>query len=104
MTSVVVEDEAREQLLAIADWWAANRSDAPDLVVDEFARCVMLLENMPDIGTRFHRATVPGVRRLFMSRTRHHIYYLHDEVHAIVYILAVWGSPKGRLPPLRAPR
>lgn len=55
MTTVVVVDEAEEQLHEINEWWIANRQAAPSLVVDEFERCVTLLENSPDIGTIFHR-------------------------------------------------
>ena len=74
------------------------------LVVDEFERCVTLLENSPDIGTIFHRTNVPGVRRLLMKKTKHLIYYVHDDNNAVVYIVAVWGAPKGGDPDLRDPR
>ncbi|HEX7699961.1 MAG TPA: hypothetical protein VF403_04550 [Kofleriaceae bacterium] len=60
MTTVVVVDEAEEQLREINEWWSANRQAAPSLVVDEFERCVTLLENSPDIGTIFHRTNVPA--------------------------------------------
>ncbi len=40
MTSVVVVDEAEQQLREIVDWWIANRPAAPTLALDEFERCV----------------------------------------------------------------
>ena len=87
MTTVVVVDDAGEQLGEIHSWWAANRTSAPTLVLDEFERCVSLLESSPDLGTRFHRSRVPGVRRLVMAKTKHYVYYVHDEPNALVYII-----------------
>jgi len=81
-----------------------NRDASPLLVMDEFNRCVSLLESSPDAGVRFHRSRVPGVRRLVMRRTEHHVYYLHDEPNAVVYIIAVWGAPKLGVPVLFDPR
>jgi hypothetical protein len=43
---------------------------------------------------RFHGSRVPGVQRLVMRRTKHHVYYLHDERNAVVYIIAVWVPPR----------
>jgi ornithine cyclodeaminase/alanine dehydrogenase-like protein (mu-crystallin family) len=45
MTTVVVVDEAEEQLREINERWSANRQAAPSLVVDELERCVTRLEN-----------------------------------------------------------
>ena len=104
MTTVVVVGDAEEQLRAIDDWWRANRGAAATLVVDEFDRCVTLLEHSPDIGVGFHRTDVPGVRRLVMKRTKHFVYYVHDAGNEVVYIVAVWGAPKGGDPVLRDPR
>jgi hypothetical protein len=43
-----------------------------------------------------------------MRRTKHHVYYLHDEPNAAVYIIAVWGAvwgaPKVGYPILIDPR
>lgn len=103
MTTIVVVDEAEQQLLEIDEWWRANRLEAPALVVDEFARCTTLLESSPDIGTGFHRTAIPGVRRLLM-RTQHFVYYVHDANNAVVYVIAVWGGSKERDPVLRDPR
>jgi hypothetical protein len=75
-----------------------HREASPSLVMDEFDRCVSLLESSPDAGR------VPGVRRLVMRRTKHHVYYLHDEPNAVVYIVAVWGAPKTGVPVLIDPR
>lgn len=104
MTTVVVVVDAEEQLREIDAWWIVNRPGAPTLVLDEFERCVTLLQHSPDIGVRFHRAAVPGVRRIAMRRTKHFVYYIHDAAHEVVYVIAVWGAPKSGDPVLHDPR
>lgn len=103
MISIVVVAEAQEQLREIVEWWSANRPAAPTLVLDEFERCVALLASTPDAGPRFHRTRVPGVRRLVMRRTNNLVYYVHDASNEIVYVIAVWGGPRGSEPALRDP-
>jgi len=98
MTTVVVVDEAEAQLLDCHEWWVANRAASPALVLAEFERCTSLLASSPDVGVRFHRTQVPGVRRLVMTKTKHVVYYVHDETNAIVYVIAVWGGPKAGTP------
>jgi hypothetical protein len=39
-----------------------------------------------------------------MKKTKHLIYYVHDDNNAVAYIVAVWGAPKGGDPDLRDPR
>lgn len=104
MTTVLLVDDAERQLRDVVAWWSENRPAAPNLVVEEFANCIELLESSPDAGVRVRRAAIPGVRRMLMPRTRHHVYYVHDETHGIVYVLAVWGAPRAAAPPLSDPR
>lgn len=104
MTTVILVDAAEEQLDEIVEWWRTHREANPMLVMDELERCVSLLESSPDAGGRFHRSRVPGVRRLMMKRTKHHVYSVHDEPNGVVYILAVWGAPKLGYPVLLDPR
>jgi plasmid stabilization system protein ParE len=103
MTTIVVVDEAEQQLRDIDDWWRENRREAPTLVIDEFERCMTLLASSPDIGNGFHRTAIPGVRRILMS-TRHFVYYVHDALNAVVYVIGVWGGSQERAPVLRDPR
>ena len=104
MTTVVVVDDAEEQLREIIEWWVVNRPAARTLVLDEFIRCVSLLSIAPDAGPRFRRTQVSGVRRLVLRRTKHLVYYVHDRMNAVVYIIAVWGAPKEGAPTLREPQ
>jgi len=53
MTTIVIVDAAEEQLGEIVEWWTARREASPLLVMQEFDRCVSLLEFSPDAGARF---------------------------------------------------
>jgi len=63
-TVVVIVDEAEAQLRELVEWWTANRPAATDLLEQELASCVALLETAPEAGVRFTRTQVAGVRRL----------------------------------------
>lgn len=104
MITVVIVDSAEAQLREINEWWRQHRPAAPTLVLDELAGWIRLLQSSPELGVRFHRTPVPGVRRLVMKKTRHLIYYIHDVEHSIVYIIAIWGAPKEGDPVLHDPR
>jgi hypothetical protein len=38
-----------------------------------------------------------------MTKTKHFVYYVHDETNALVYIISVWGTPKSGRPTLVDP-
>lgn len=101
--TVVLVDEAEQQVHTADEWWRANRPSAPDLFTDELQVAFELLEATPDVGQRFHRATLPGIRRLPLRRSRYFVYYLHDPSRSIVYVLAVWGQSRGADPVLPTP-
>ena len=61
---VQLSDEARMQLLDIDAWWTNNRSGAADLIMEEFARAVTLLESMPLAGKAYLHSTSSSYRRL----------------------------------------
>jgi plasmid stabilization system protein ParE len=99
-TTVIIIAEAEEQVRAIHRWWHENHGMEPRAFLDEFARATELLSAAPDIGQPFRRATRPGVRRLYLRRSQHWIYYVHVRTHALVSILAVWSTKRGAAPPL----
>ncbi len=104
MTLVRIVDEAELQAREIDAWWTENRLAAPALFAKEFSNAVRLLGVAPGAGERFRRSTIPGVRRLVLPRTRNLVFYLFDRANDVVWILAVWGGPRGSDPPLRDPR
>ena len=97
---VILVAEAEEQLHRANEWWASNRMSAPVLLIDEFEWSVSLLEEMPGIGAKFQRATIPGTRRILLRKSNHWVYYTIDPEHAVVYVLAIWSALRGSDPPL----
>lgn len=103
MTVVLTTPEADAQAERIDDWWRQNRDKAPALFREELERTFQLLANTADIGLRYRRRGIPGLRRLLMPVTRHHVYYVHHESEDLVFVLGIGGAIKRRSPPLRAP-
>ena len=97
---ILLPPVAEEQIRAADQWWRENRRASPNLFVDEFEQALRWLREMPAIGSRFRRSTVPGVRRILLRRSRYWVYYIPDESHSLVYVLAVWSGHRGSDPPL----
>ena len=85
-----------------ARWWRSNREAAPDLFEKELQAASAFLSKTATIGAPYPHPRVPALRRLYLSRSRYHIYYVHDEQAGEVVILAVWNAVRGRKPPLRS--
>lgn len=100
---ILLAPQAEGQLRDSDNWWRENRPASPDLLLEEFERALDLLRVIPAIGSSFARAVIPGVRRLLLRRVEHWVYYLTDDTHQIVYILAVWGARRGTDPGLKEP-
>jgi plasmid stabilization system protein ParE len=99
--SVVIRTtpEADAQALRVAEWWRTNRPAAADLFAEELAGAFDLLARAPDIGRRYRRVGIPGLRRVLLPATRYHVYYVHSRDEATCIVLAIWGATRGR--PLR---
>jgi plasmid stabilization system protein ParE len=100
--SVVVRTTALAdtQATAVDAWWVENRPAAPTLFSAELAGGLALLAITPDIGRRYRRRSIPGLRRLLLPGSRYHVYYVHDAEAGEVLVLAVWSAVKGRGPHL----
>jgi plasmid stabilization system protein ParE len=96
---VLLTEAAREHVRRIDDWWYLNRPAAPTLFTDELERGLDLIAESPGIGRRYAESQIPGVRRLYLAHTRHHVYYVHDAIAGVVAVLAIWSSLRER-PPL----
>jgi plasmid stabilization system protein ParE len=101
--SVVVRTtpDADAQALQAVEWWRSNRIAAPDLFAEELAGAFDLLARAPDIGRRYRRAGIPGLRRILLPATRYHVYYVHVPDEDACVVLAVWSAVRGRPPRLR---
>ena len=79
--------EADDQIRAIDDWWRRHRTAAPEMFLDELAGAFELLSRAPLIGHPYGQSPVPGTRRVLLTGSRYHVYYMlldHD-----VRVLAV---------------
>lgn len=103
MPSIQTIPEADEQAQAADAWWVRHRPSSPNLFLDELTGAIDLLQRAPDVGRPHPHRAIPGLRRLLLTFTRHHIYYVHDEAADEVIILAVWGASRAGGPRLRLP-
>ena len=67
---IEITDKAQMQISVASAWWAENRPAAPDAIREELDHILGLLCVQPEIGTISRRATLPGVRRVTLSRIR----------------------------------
>ena len=97
---VELAPEALEQANAIDEWWRQNRPAARELFVAELTVALERLEVSPLSAVRYDEGGLAGLRRLFLPRTRYHVYFTVDEDEAAVRVHAVWHSAKGHGPRL----
>jgi hypothetical protein len=95
--SVVIAEAAADQV-ATASRWRVNRPDSPERFELELEATVAHLEVSP-LPAQRHRVR-PLIDRTLMRVTRAHVYFTVDEAARVVTILAVWGGPRRRPPPL----
>jgi plasmid stabilization system protein ParE len=79
-------------------WWKANRRAAPDLFLRELEEAVALIANSPTLGRDANDEDLPGVRRVLMRRTRHHVYY--RVTGEALDVLAIGHGARGERPTL----
>lgn len=79
-------------------WWRENRQDSPDLFLVEFEDALSRIQTMPGVGSPYVNDALPGARRIAMSRTRLHVYFVvRDQT---VVVAAVWSAFRAHGPPL----
>lgn len=93
---VELSAEARAQVERIDAWWRENRQASPDLFAAELEEGLRKLAEAPAVAARY--APKPGVRRLLLRRTHHHLYVV--EKPGRVCVVAVWSAYRGRGPRL----
>jgi plasmid stabilization system protein ParE len=96
-----VSRRAGRQIRAAATWWLGNRDKAPFAFAEDLEDALGLIADMPRVGQPIPHPALPGVRRLLLARTQHHLYYAIDETSRTVEILALWHSGRGAEPELR---
>jgi plasmid stabilization system protein ParE len=97
---IEVSELADRQIQEADAWWRKNRLAAPNAIREELERIGPLIASQPHIGERARNVTLSGVRRLFIERIYHHVYYRVVGDPEIVEIVAFWGSRRGIGPPI----
>lgn len=95
---VVVTRRAERQIEKAAGWWLDNRPAAPDALHDELRKGFDLIATNPNLGARAEKVSLQGVRRIYLSRVRYHLYY--RSTASFVEVLAFWHTSRGSGPPL----
>jgi plasmid stabilization system protein ParE len=96
--AVGITPRALAQIERAANWWAEKRPAAPDAIRLDLAEALEVLAQQPGIGARCSTRHYSEVRRLYLSRTRYHVYYRATGDKLIV--LAFWHASRGRGPKL----
>lgn len=73
--ALTVTERAAHQIERAADWWQVNRRKAPDAVFEELLRVFEFITRQPEAGLRQSHPTLPGLRRIYLSRIRMYLYY-----------------------------
>jgi plasmid stabilization system protein ParE len=96
--AVGITPRALAQIERAARWWVDNRPAAPDAIRLDLAEALEVLAQQPGIGARCAARHYADVRRLYLARTRYHVYYRVTGDKLIV--LAFWHASRGRGPTL----
>jgi plasmid stabilization system protein ParE len=96
--AVGITPRTSAQIERAASWWAENRPAAPDAIRLDLAEALEVLAQQPGIGARCSTRHYSDVRRLYLARTRYHVYY--RATAAKLTVLAFWHESRGRSPKL----
>ena len=77
-------------------WWQRNRPASRGLFDEEMAIAIEQIRAAPQVGAVYPSSFGRTVRRLFMPKTKNHVYYLVGEDEVVV--VSVWGAPRGKRP------
>jgi plasmid stabilization system protein ParE len=96
--AVEITPRALAQVERAALWWAEHRPAAPSAIRLDLGEALEVLAQQPGIGARCSARHYSDVRRLYLARTRYHVYYRATAQKLIV--LAFWHASRGRGPKL----
>ncbi len=88
--------EAQKQARYERARWRAYR-DTKGLFDEELSAATGSLEAAPKLAVYCVLAG-ESVRRLFLKKTRVHVYFVIDDAQQIVRVVAVWGARRGAEP------
>ena len=98
--AIDLSDLAKTQIRTAEEWWRLNRPKAPNAIREELERAASIISVQPDVGARAVNVSLPGIRRLHLSRVRYYVYYWLRSDPERIEILAFWHESRGSGPPL----
>ena len=98
---VEISDLAMAQVRAAEEWWRQNRPKAPNAVREELERAAVLISLQPESGAIARNVSLPGVRRIHLTRIRYYLFYRVVPAPEAIEILALWHSSRQGAPALR---
>ena len=96
--SIKVLRRASREIAEASAWWAANRPAVSEVFKEDLRLAFKNLSSYPFIGKLVEEAKFPGVRRIYLSRIRYHLYYRVSADDKAVEILALWHASRGTGP------
>lgn len=83
---------AAREIERVVQWWSVNRPAAPGAVRLDLRAALDLLLVQSDIGARVTQASSADVRRFYLDRIRHWVYYRvrGDRLE----VLSVWHASR----------
>ena len=97
---VVLTRRAAGQVEDAARWWSQNRQAAPGAIREELSRALDLVALQPSCGVPARSAQLKGVRRIYLSRIDHFVYYRLVPQRDRIEVLAFWHARRGSKPRL----
>ena len=95
---ITIVPRAAREIAEAWNWWQANRPAAPAALEEELRRAFALISEHPSVGARAANAKLKGVRRIYLSRVRYHLYYRVRPAPETVEVLALWHASRGSHP------
>jgi plasmid stabilization system protein ParE len=98
--AVRIDRRAAREIEEAAAWWRTNRPAAPEAFEENLAAALDILATQPLAGSTSKTSRLRGIRRVYLSRVRYHLYYRADVAGGKIDILACWHASRGRSPRL----
>jgi len=89
-----VTRRARREIRAASAWWDENRPAAPDAFRDAIDKTFELICTQPTIGAVAANVTLPGVRRILLSKIQYYLYYRVKSNPPTVEVVAIWHTSR----------
>ena len=95
---LLVTPRAAREIRRAAEWWGANRLNAPGAVRADLRAILSILREQPGIGVEVENASSENVRRFYLDHISYWVYYRvrRDQLE----VLSIWHANRGTEPAL----